>query len=51
NFKPYFVNNLYNIKIFNKLFAYLYVKYYNYDRKEKAIYEFNNLKFEINRDF
>ncbi|KAK3403014.1 hypothetical protein B0T20DRAFT_343454, partial [Sordaria brevicollis] len=51
NFKPYFVNNLYNIKIFNKLLVYLYTEYYNYNRKEKAIYKFNDLKFEINGDF
>ncbi|KAK3399639.1 hypothetical protein B0T20DRAFT_349181, partial [Sordaria brevicollis] len=51
NFKPYFADGLYNIKTFNKLFAYLYAKYYDYNRKEKAIYEFNNLKFEISGDF
>ncbi|KAK3400872.1 hypothetical protein B0T20DRAFT_348129, partial [Sordaria brevicollis] len=51
NFKPYFADGLYNIKTFNKLLVYLRAEYYNYDRKEKAIYEFNDLKFEINRDF
>ncbi|KAK3397411.1 hypothetical protein B0T20DRAFT_336752, partial [Sordaria brevicollis] len=51
NFKPYFADGLYNIKTFNKLLTYLHTKYYNYNRKEKVIYEFNDLKFEMNRDF
>ncbi|KAK3402852.1 hypothetical protein B0T20DRAFT_342279, partial [Sordaria brevicollis] len=51
DFKFYFINSPYSIKTFNKLFVYLRVEYYNYDRKEKVIYEFNNLKFEISGDF
>ncbi|KAK3402715.1 hypothetical protein B0T20DRAFT_342313, partial [Sordaria brevicollis] len=51
DFKLYLADGLYNIKTFNKLFAYLRIKYYNYNRKEKAIYEFNDLKFEMSRDF
>ncbi|KAK3402809.1 hypothetical protein B0T20DRAFT_342442, partial [Sordaria brevicollis] len=51
DFELYFADGLYSIKTFNKLFAYLRVEYYNYNRKEKAIYEFNNLKFKISRNF
>ncbi|KAK3398118.1 hypothetical protein B0T20DRAFT_354887, partial [Sordaria brevicollis] len=51
DFKPYFADSLYNIKTSDKLFAYLRIEYYNYNRKEKVIYEFNNLKFEISGDF
>ncbi|KAK3401649.1 hypothetical protein B0T20DRAFT_317434, partial [Sordaria brevicollis] len=49
--KLYFADNLYNIKTSNKLFAYLHAEYYNYNRKEKIIYEFNDLKFEISENF
>ncbi|KAK3400937.1 hypothetical protein B0T20DRAFT_347959, partial [Sordaria brevicollis] len=51
NLKPYLADGPYNIKTSNKLFAYLRAEYYNYNRKEKVIYEFNDLKFEISGDF
>ncbi|KAK3399833.1 hypothetical protein B0T20DRAFT_349622, partial [Sordaria brevicollis] len=51
NLEPYFADGLYNIKISNELLAHLYTEYYDYNCKEKAIYKFNDLKFEINSNF
>ena len=50
--EPYFrKEGPYYIRTFNELIIYLKNEYYNFNYKKKVIYEFNDLKFEINANF